>query len=174
MVVYMCGGCGESNSPLPRSPPYDETDTSIDRVNTAAMQSFFISQAVAYLERCFREIVHAKVSANLKQARLGGQLGTLALVSAYLRLSVSEKCHLWSYEKYEADATGVFEQQPLWPTIYLCLRCGDIEAARTVALKVCITLLYSYLNNQGFKLVLSSSILQKVNTKKEYTKKSIW
>lgn len=131
MVYFMCGG--ESNAP-PRSPPYDETDQSIDRSHSPHMHSFFISQAVAYLERCFREIVHSKVSANLKQARLGGQLGTLALVSAYLRLSVSEKCHLWSYEKYEAEP-GVYEQQPLWPTIYLCLRCGDIEAARIVALK---------------------------------------
>lgn len=132
MAYFMTGD--ESNVP-PRTPPYDETELAIDRAHTPQMQSFFISQAVAYLERCFRELVHSKVSTNLKQARLGGQLGTLALVSAYLRLSVSEKYHLWSYEKYEGDAGG-YDQQPLWPTIYLCLRCGDIEAARVVALKV--------------------------------------
>lgn len=130
MAYFMSGG--DSASP-PRQPPNEETDQSIDRCMSPPMQSFFVSQAVAYLERGFRDIVQSKVSANLKQARLGGQLGSLALVSAYLRLSVSEKCHLLSVEKFEAEAG---QHQPLWPTIYLCLRCGDIDAARLVAQKV--------------------------------------
>lgn len=128
MLYFMSGG---SSPELSRQ--NDETEQSIDRSNSAQMQAFFVAQAVGYLERCFRDIVHAKVSANLKQARLGGQLGTLPLCSAYLRLSVSEKYHLLSVEKFDGDGSG--QQQPLWPTIYLCLRCGDAEAARNVALR---------------------------------------
>ena len=52
----------------------------------------------------------------------------MALVSGYLRLPQSEKYHKLSDEFFD-------ESQPLWPTIYLCLRCGDVEAARNVAVK---------------------------------------
>lgn len=114
----------------------DDNEHSLERNTSPQMQSFFVNQAIVYLENCFRELIQSKVNANLKQAKLGGQLGTLALVSAYLRLSVSEKCHQLSVEKFEPDAMNQQQQQPLWPTIYLCLRCGDYEAARFVALKV--------------------------------------
>jgi hypothetical protein len=140
MLFFMSGG---SSVDLPRQSTNEETEQSIDRSNSPQMQAFFVAQAVAYLERCFRDIVQSKVNANLKQARLGGQLGTLALCSAYLRLSVSEKYHLLSVEKFDGDGG---QQQPLWPTIYLCLRCGDAEAARNVALKVRPFLVSSIIN----------------------------
>lgn len=46
----------------------------------------------------------------------------------FLRLQQSEKYHQ-NYEETFDD------NQPLWPFIYLCLRCGDLEAARSIALK---------------------------------------
>lgn len=145
MVYFMAGGgaAGAANEPQLDSAPNEESEQAIDRSSAPQMQAFFVAQAVSYLERCFREIVQAKVSANLKQARLGGQIGTLALVSAYLRLSVSEKCHVLGVEKFDAEISGGQQQlQPLWATIYLCLRCGDPDAARLVALKVILLQFY--------------------------------
>jgi nuclear pore complex protein Nup93 len=104
------------------------TNTVKDRDRSPKMQIHFIKQAVRYLECCFREILQQAVNSNLKQAKLGGAPGTLALVTAYMRIPQSEKYHA-SYEE------TLDEQQPLWPLLYLCLRCGDIEAARTVAVK---------------------------------------
>jgi len=78
------------------------------------------------LEKCFKELLQATVNANLKQAKVGGAPGTLALVSGYLRLSQSEKYHQGCEELFD-------DHQPLWPTIYLCIRCGDLQEARNVA-----------------------------------------
>ena len=99
-----------------------------NRDQSPKMQVHFVNQAISYLEQCFKDLLQSTVNSNLKQAKLGGAPGTLSLVSGYLRLSQSEKYH----QNYEE----IFEDnQPLWPTIYLCLRCGDIEAARSIALK---------------------------------------
>lgn len=92
------------------------------------VQVHFVNQAVNYLEHCFKELLQSTVNSNLKQAKIGGAPGTLALVTGYLRLNQSEKY----YQNYEETFD---DNQPLWPTIYLCLRCGDLEAARAIALK---------------------------------------
>lgn len=99
-----------------------------NRDQSPKLQIHFVNQAVNYLEHCFKELLQNTVNANLKQAKMGGAPGTLALVTGYLRLEKSEKYH-HNYEESFDD------QQPLWPTIYLCLRCGDLEAARDIALK---------------------------------------
>jgi nuclear pore complex protein Nup93 len=100
----------------------------LDRDNSIQIQKHFVNQAIIYLEYCFKELIQKAVNANLKQAKLGGALGTLSLVSGYLRLSQSEKYHRNHEEVFD-------DKQPLWPTIYLCLRCGDLEAAHSVAAK---------------------------------------
>jgi hypothetical protein len=99
-----------------------------DRNNSPQTQAYFVNQATTYLEYCFKELLQNTVNANLKQAKIGGAPGTLALVTGYLRLMQSEKYHKSSEETFD-------DHQPLWPTIYLCLRCGDVEAARSVAMK---------------------------------------
>lgn len=106
---------------------YDETLNYLDRNNSEKTQSNYVNQAINHLERSFKDLIQNTVNANLKQAKLGGGLGTLRLVSGYLRLSSSEKYHQFSEETFD-------DKQPLWPTIYLCIRCGDIEAAKSVAL----------------------------------------
>ena len=108
----------------------EEYRTCLDRDNSAEMQMGFVCQAQAYLEHSFRELLKSQVNANLKQAKLGGSLGTLSLVSGYLRLSQSEKYHQFSSGEEVFD-----DKQPLWPSIYLCLRCGDVDAARQLAAK---------------------------------------
>lgn len=107
-----------------------ESRVNLDRDTSVEMQSFFVRQAQSYLEHSCKELVKNTVSANLKQAKLGGSLGTLSLVNGYLRLSQSEKYHQFSSPEEVFD-----DKQPIWPTIYLCLRCGDVEAARQVAIK---------------------------------------
>ena len=102
--------------------------TNVNRDNSPQTQEHFVNQAVSYLELCFKDVIKNTVNANLKQAKIGGVIGTLALVTGYLRLPQSEKYHMSFEETFD-------EKQPLWPTIYLCLRCGDLDAARTVALK---------------------------------------
>ena len=106
---------------------FDEKLNFLDRNNSEKIQSCFVNQAISHLERNFKDLIQNTVNANLKQAKLGGGLGTLRLVSGYLRLSSSEKYHQFSEETFD-------DKQPLWPTIYLCIRCGDIEAAKSVAL----------------------------------------
>lgn len=95
---------------------------------SSKLKLHFVNQAVNYLEHCFKDLLQNTVNSNLKQAKIGGAPGTLALVTGYLRLNQSEKY----YQKYEETFD---DHQPLWPTIYLCLRCGDLEAARNVAVK---------------------------------------
>jgi nuclear pore complex protein Nup93 len=109
---------------------HEEYRQNLDRDNSADMQRLFIKQAQTYLEYSFKELIKNTVNANLKQAKLGGNLGTLSLVSGYLRLGLSEKYHQFSSNDEVFD-----DHQPIWATIYLCLRCGDLDAARDVALK---------------------------------------
>jgi nuclear pore complex protein Nup93 len=123
---------------------YEKNEASrfnLDRDSSLEMQAAFVRQARAYLEHSFRELIKSTVHANLKQAKLGGNLGTLSLVSGYLRLSQSEKYHQFSSGEEVFD-----DKQPLWPTIYLCLRCGDVEAARQVAVKTRKDDIASYLD----------------------------
>ncbi|RNA22043.1 nuclear pore complex Nup93 [Brachionus plicatilis] len=118
---------------------YDEKLNYLDRNNAEKTQSSYVNQAINHLERSFKDLIQNTVNANLKQAKLGGGLGTLRLVSGYLRLSSSEKYHQFSEETFD-------DKQPLWPTIYLCIRCGDIEAAKTVALNAKKEEIANYLN----------------------------
>ena len=106
----------------------DHSEQHLDRDNSSKIQMFFVNQALGYLEHCFKEVLQNTVNANLKQAKVGGAPGTLPLVTGFLRLKESAKYHNLCEETFD-------DKQPLWPTIYLCLRCGDIEAAKSVAIK---------------------------------------
>lgn len=98
-----------------------------ERDNSTKMQAFFVKQGLLYLEKTFKELIYFTVQTNLKEAKLGGSIGILPVLTAYLRLSQSEKYHSLSEETFD-------DRQPLWATIYLCLRCGELEAARQVAI----------------------------------------
>ena len=105
-----------------------QKEAKCNRENSIRIQMFFVNQSLSYLEHCFKEVLQSTVNANLKQAKVGGAPGTLPLVTGFLRLKESAKYHSSCEETYD-------DKQPLWPTIYLCLRCGDLEAAKTVAIK---------------------------------------
>jgi nuclear pore complex protein Nup93 len=104
--------------------------TSADSTDRVAvhMQQAFVHQAIKYLEMTFKEFLKNSINSNLEQAKIGGKLGTLQLITGYLRLNPSKY-----YSSFEETFTD--NQQPLWAIIYLCLRCGDYEAARSVASK---------------------------------------
>jgi nuclear pore complex protein Nup93 len=132
-ILSFMSSAGDSNNARNKT-DYETSDeayrTCLDRDSSTDMQAGFVRAAQAYLEQSFRALIQQTVHANLKQAKLGGSLGTLSLVSGYLRLSQSEKYHQFSSGEEVFD-----DKQPLWPTIYLCLRCGDVDAARQVAAK---------------------------------------
>jgi hypothetical protein len=55
------------------------------RDQSTKVQIHFVNRAVSYLEQCFKDLLQSTVNANLKQAKIGGAPGTLALVTGYLR-----------------------------------------------------------------------------------------
>ena len=73
MLYFMCD--------LPKNFVVDN-----DREQLPKIQIHFVNQAVSFLEHCFKELLQNTVNANLKQAKIGGAPGTLALVAGYLRL----------------------------------------------------------------------------------------
>jgi nuclear pore complex protein Nup93 len=122
MLYYM------TNLPAGHSSEQQHKDSNFSRENSVKTQMFFVNQSLSYLEHCFKELLQNTVNANLKQAKVGGAPGTLPLVTGFLRLKESNKYHTFSEETFD-------DKQPLWPTIYLCLRCGDLEAAKIVSIK---------------------------------------
>lgn len=61
------------------------------------------------------------VMGNLQQARRGGVPGTFPLVRSFVAVRVP--LGMAGLED------GTVEDQPFWPLVYYCLRCGDIGAA---------------------------------------------
>jgi nuclear pore complex protein Nup93 len=115
MLNYMC-----TIAPLPQST--NEADTAR---NSTQMQVQFANNAIRYLEYTFKTHLKNYTMANLEHARIGGIPSTLKLINGYLKINPAK--YYTSYEEIYVD------NQPLWAIIYLCLRCGDYEAARDVA-----------------------------------------
>jgi nuclear pore complex protein Nup93 len=115
MLNFVC-----NIAPLPTS----SKDTENLR-NSTQMQVQFTNNAIRYLESTFKQYLKQYTMSHLEQARIGGVPSTLKLINGYLKLNSSK--YFTSYEEIYVD------NQPLWAIIYLCLRCGDYEAARDVA-----------------------------------------
>ena len=93
--------------------------------NSTQMQVQLTNQAIRYLESTFKQYLKQYTMSHLEQARIGGVPSTLKLINGYLKLNSSKY--------YTSNEEIYIDNQPLWPIIYLCLRCGDYEAARDVA-----------------------------------------
>lgn len=65
--------------------PKNLSEVGESRDQSTKVQVHFVNQAVNYLEHCFKELLQSTVNSNLKQAKIGGAPGTLALVTGYLR-----------------------------------------------------------------------------------------
>lgn len=85
------------------------------------VQNILVTQARKYLEDRYKTYMTSVVMGNLQQACRGGVPGTFPLVRSYVAVRVPQG--LVGLED------GVVEDQPFWPLVYYCLRCGDVAAA---------------------------------------------
>jgi len=84
----------------------------------ASVSQSLVAAATQHLEETFKEHLAAIVRSDLMGAAMGGLPGTATLVRSYVRVGQS----------------GVQpHEEPVWAYVYLCLRCGDVQAASAVA-----------------------------------------
>lgn len=88
-----------------------------------------IAGATKYLSESFLQFMKTTVFAQPEAAKLGGKPGTYSIVESYLRVIVNGLAP--GYEN-----TFVESMCPIWPFIYFCLRCGDMQAASKAISKV--------------------------------------
>ena len=70
----------------------------------------------------YLDYIRDTVYRSLPQAKLGGRPGTYELVRSYLNIrQVGRNPAL--------EDGGKVGGQPLWPMVFYCLRCGDLEDA---------------------------------------------
>ena len=84
-----------------------------------------VKNAKIFLENRYRDFLENSVYSNLQQAKLGGIPGLFNLVQSFLKIKVVS-----SSSGFE---DGLVNGVPVWPLIYFCLRCGDIEATQSAA-----------------------------------------
>ncbi|XP_040572118.1 nuclear pore complex protein Nup93 [Lepeophtheirus salmonis] len=89
-------------------------------VPRAEMSKAIVSKAKRYLESAFKKFMTITVFSNLRKAELGGTPSTLNTVRSYLNVRLPDSPGL---------EDGLVDGVPIWPLIYFCLRCGDLEAA---------------------------------------------
>ncbi|UYV77860.1 NUP93, partial [Cordylochernes scorpioides] len=105
-------------------PYYAESD--IYQLRTSPpIQQAFITQAIKYLEMKYLVYVQTVVESNRQLAQLGGFPGTDNKVKSFLKIKMT------IYPQGLED--GHVDHIPVWPLIYYCMRCGDLEAALRVA-----------------------------------------
>ncbi|KAM7288940.1 nuclear pore complex protein Nup93 [Ixodes scapularis] len=88
-----------------------------------AFNAGFVRQARRYLERSYCRYMRMIVQGNLEQASMGGVPGTLNLVTSFLNVKAPVVA---------SASEGTVLGQPVWALVYLCLRCGDLDAAAEV------------------------------------------
>jgi nuclear pore complex protein Nup93 len=105
----------------------DDPSTAIkERINFETSKAI-VAAAKTYLENSFLKHVNSTVYTNLRQAELGGIPGTYKLVRSYLNVKVAPNTP--GLEDGYLDGMGTTGAVPVWPMIYFCLRCGDLDAA---------------------------------------------
>ncbi|XP_014680771.1 PREDICTED: nuclear pore complex protein Nup93-like [Priapulus caudatus] len=101
--------------------PLTASDSTVSLRTCKDSQLCFINQARKYLEGSYKKYIEKTVYSNLQQAKLGGVPGTVNLIKSFLNITLP------------AGMPGLeeiyVEDQPIWPMIYYCLRCGDLQAA---------------------------------------------
>ncbi|XP_072013036.1 nuclear pore complex protein Nup93-like [Amphiura filiformis] len=88
---------------------------------TQEMQVAFVKQAKGFLEQSYLKYISTIISENLQQAQVGGIPGTYHLVHGFLKVRLPQ--FIPGFEDGDVDG------HPVWPVVYYCLRCGDLEAA---------------------------------------------
>lgn len=88
-------------------------------------QTAIVKNAQIFLENRYRDFLENSVFSNLQQAKLGGIPGLFNLVQSFLKIKVVS-----SSSGFE---DGLVNGVPVWPLIYFCLRCGDVDATESAA-----------------------------------------
>lgn len=96
-----------------------------DPLKTRTQNSHFVEQAKKYLENRYKVYMTTVVAEHLKDAQRGGIPSIEKLVSAYVGLKFSN----YQNTSISIGLMGYVDNKPLWPMIYYCLRCGDIQTA---------------------------------------------
>ncbi len=94
-----------------------------------AVERLFIDGACEFLEKQYDEHITKTVADNPNTARLGPRPGLIYRIRAFLNVRLAG---MWN-KSWPADAEAVVDGYPLWMQIYLCMRCGDLDAALEVA-----------------------------------------
>lgn len=102
-------------------PVVPTTDDVIKSRTSKPVQTKLVSQAKRYLEDRYKMYMNNIVDENRSQAERGGIPGTLPLVRAFVGLRF--------FGEYSGLEDGLIDGRPFWPTVYYCLRCGDLNAA---------------------------------------------
>lgn len=98
-----------------------------DPLKTRTQNTHFVEQAKKYLENRYKVYMTTVVSEHLKEAQRGGVPSIEKLVSAYVGLKFS---NYNTSTSLSIGLVGYIDNKPLWPMIYYCLRCGDIQTTR--------------------------------------------
>lgn len=128
-----------------------------------AVQLAFTGKAKCYLEDSYKKFVTTTVYGNLPHARLGGVPGMCQLLRSFLKVRLH---HHYAPQLLEGDGA---DEQTVWPLIYYCLRCGDLQAALSVAKRVpqavddFLTYLQEYATSPDRRLSSNSSTKMKLS-----------
>ena len=82
----------------------------------------FVEQAKKYLENRYKVYMTTIISGNLREAQRGGVPSIFNLVSSFVSLTFNQGN---SFGLQDVTIEG----KPLWPMVYYCLRCGDLQSA---------------------------------------------
>lgn len=97
-----------------------------DPLRSRCQRTQFIDQGKKYLENRYKVYMITVVSEHLRDAQRGGVPSTENLVSSFVALKFNN-------ELMNSTCIGLLDGQidgkPLWPMIYYCLRCGDVQSA---------------------------------------------
>lgn len=127
-----------------------------DPIQTRCQMTEFVDQAKKYLENRYKVYMSTVISEHLREAQRGGIPSTFNLVSSFVGLKFSQSGCLGLQD-------GNIEGKPLWPMVYYCLRCGDIQSALR-----CVEMAGS--GHEDFAQVLEDKLKkpsQKINAKLE-------
>uniref|UniRef100_A0A1A9WVB1 Nuclear pore protein n=1 Tax=Glossina brevipalpis TaxID=37001 RepID=A0A1A9WVB1_9MUSC len=93
----------------------------VDPLQSRAQIAQFVDQAKKYLENRYKVYMSTIISKNLREARRGGVPSTFNLVSTFVGLTFNKSNCFGLHDSIEG--------KPLWPMVYYCLRCGDVQSA---------------------------------------------
>ncbi|XP_039959553.1 nuclear pore complex protein Nup93-1-like [Bactrocera tryoni] len=93
-----------------------------DPIQNRTQITQFIDQAKKYLENRYKLYMSTIISSNLREAQRGGVPSTFNLVSSFVGLTFNQS-NCFGLQDASID------NKPLWPMVYYCLRCGDVQSA---------------------------------------------